>query len=123
MSNRRAAELWRRDEPAWRVSTARGPESSRRKDWEEDYFQDVDILRRQLKPVLRFLARKVGRRWADVARQAERRCRESRAPRHLRVRLFRSLLWRIGVVGVKTPVRPQPVVVDRETGLIRRGRR
>ena len=121
MSNRRAGEQWRRDEQPFRVGTARGPEvSRRRKDHEEDYFRSRDILARHLKPVLRFLVAWVGHPWADVARAAEHQCRRSRCPRHLRGKLFAALLTRIGVAGVKVPVGPTLVVVDRESGVLLR---
>lgn len=115
MSNKRAAELWRRGEPAGCESAARRVEvSRRRKDHEVEFFERAGVVRRHLKPVFRFLRGAVGRRWADVSDAVERLCRDSGCPRYLRERLLRVVVQQVGLSrdGRKSVLYPTDVFVD-----------
>src|SRR5207247_1945944 len=120
----REPEIERLDKLPRRVSTRRAPEVSKRHaDHEVAFFQHVDVLRRHLKPLLRFLPRQVGREWSAVAPEVEERCRRARVRRELNGELLGVLLRQVGLAGhgKYSTLYPRVVYVDPETGLICRG--
>ena len=102
-----------------RESTHRAPQVSKRHaDHEEAFFQHVDVVRRHLKPLLRFLLQQVGREWSVVVPEVEERCRREHIPREVREELV-SIFRQIGN-GKSSNLYSNVVHVDPDSGLIRR---
>lgn len=120
----REQKIERLDELPRRISTRRAPEVSKRDaDHEVAFLQRVGVLRRHLKPLLRFLLRQVGREWATAAPEVEERCRRARIRRELKGELLGVLRQQVGLGGdgKYRVLYPRVVYVDPETGLICRG--